>query len=134
MASTAVAPSEVGVEVGDFFVASWGYDQTNIDFYKVVGLTPKGVKVQQWSSALADDQRGAPYQDAVIPGESPKQGCWVKTEGGWSEYDRNAPAPIQTKRLNPGYGSRPCFTVASYASAYKWDGKPDYQTGAGYGH
>ena len=27
-----------GVEVGDVFVDSWGYEQTNIDFYQVVAL------------------------------------------------------------------------------------------------
>ena len=27
-----------GVHVGDLFYASWGYEQTNIDFYQVVAL------------------------------------------------------------------------------------------------
>ena len=27
------------IEVGQVFYASWGYDQTNIDFVKVIGLT-----------------------------------------------------------------------------------------------
>lgn len=30
------------VEVGDIFEASWGWDQTNVDFYKVVSLTKSG--------------------------------------------------------------------------------------------
>ena len=30
---------------GDILVSSWGYEQTNIDFYKVVGVTPKSVKI-----------------------------------------------------------------------------------------
>lgn len=29
------------VNIGDIFVASWGYDQTNVDAYQVVRLTPK---------------------------------------------------------------------------------------------
>ena len=45
------------ISVGDFFASSWGYDQTNIDFYKVVGLTPKGVRLQHWSSRLVDENR-----------------------------------------------------------------------------
>ena len=30
--------NKCGVEVGDVFVDSWGYEQTNIDFYQVVAL------------------------------------------------------------------------------------------------
>ena len=32
------AVNKCGVEVGDVFVDSWGYEQTNIDFYQVVAL------------------------------------------------------------------------------------------------
>lgn len=39
VASTASAPkNRYGVKVGDVFVDSWGYEQTNIDFYQVVAL------------------------------------------------------------------------------------------------
>lgn len=34
------------VKIGDVFVNSWGYDQTNIDYFQVVGLTAKSVKLQ----------------------------------------------------------------------------------------
>jgi hypothetical protein len=34
------------VVVGDIFVSSWGYDQTNIDFYEVVRLTKKQVCIR----------------------------------------------------------------------------------------
>jgi hypothetical protein len=35
------------VEVGTIFVSSWGYDQTNIDFYKVlVFLSVKSLSSQ----------------------------------------------------------------------------------------
>lgn len=30
------------VKIGDIFYESWGYDQTNIDFAQVVGLTASG--------------------------------------------------------------------------------------------
>ena len=33
--------SNAGVKVGDVFVDSWGWEQTNIDFYQVVGLRGK---------------------------------------------------------------------------------------------
>lgn len=30
-----------GYKVGDIFYTSWGYEQTNIEFYQVVKATPK---------------------------------------------------------------------------------------------
>jgi hypothetical protein len=39
--------SERKVKVGDIFVASWGWDQTNIDFYKVVRLIGKTMALLQ---------------------------------------------------------------------------------------
>ena len=38
------------IKKGDIFVNSWGYDQTNIDYYKVVGVTEKSVKIRKLKS------------------------------------------------------------------------------------
>lgn len=35
------AMADHGVKVGDIFKSSWGYDQTNIDFYQVMAVTGK---------------------------------------------------------------------------------------------
>jgi hypothetical protein len=126
------AVNEHGVEVGDFFVSSWGYDQTNIDFYKVVAVTPKGVKVQKWSKAVVSGH-GAP-QEYVVPGQAVPQGAWVKVPGGWNEFDRDASPPVKFHRTRPAWGGGVGFNINSYSSARKWDGKPTYQTGAGWGH
>lgn len=41
-AKTKTEPKNIfGVQIGDVFYDSWGYDQTNIDFYQVVGLKGK---------------------------------------------------------------------------------------------
>lgn len=40
-ASKAVATANHGVKVGDVFRSSWGYDQTNIDYYEVIAVTGK---------------------------------------------------------------------------------------------
>jgi hypothetical protein len=34
-------------KVGNIVYNSWGYDQTNIDFYQVVGVTAKTIKIRQ---------------------------------------------------------------------------------------
>jgi len=34
-------------KVGQIFYNSWGYDQTNIDFYQVIEIKPKSIVVQR---------------------------------------------------------------------------------------
>ena len=29
------------IEIGDIYVSSWGYDQTNVEYYKVIKKTEK---------------------------------------------------------------------------------------------
>lgn len=123
------APTPQAVAAGDFFVESWGYDQTNIDFYKVVGVTKSGasVRVQQWQSKQVDNQGS---QEAVVPGEGPRTGAWVN-----GVYDREAQAPVVTKRLQNGYQGRPTIKVRSWGSWAKlWGGKAQFQTASGFGH
>ena len=40
-ASKPVAVNEYGVKVGDVFEASWGYEQTNVNFFQVIELVGK---------------------------------------------------------------------------------------------
>lgn len=142
------APAPVApVEIGDFFVSSWGYDQTNVDFYKVVGITPSGksVKVQKWTNAVERDNGPQVY---VVPGDSPATERVIKDGISREEYyamefwdaqaaQEDRPVGVETKRIQ-SYGSgdsqRVYFSVNSYSSASKWDGQPEYQTGSGYGH
>lgn len=100
------------VKVGDIFECSWGYDQTNVDFYEVVGLTPSGksVKVRRTAKKRTDDSHVT-----AAPGA-----C--------------SDTPTTTKRISIGYQGRPSFRVSSYADAYLWDGKPTYETPSGMGH
>ena len=135
---TITAPATV--KVGDFFYSSWGYDQTNVDFYKVVGLTPSGksVRVQKWTSAAAGPQGGP--QEYVIPGERPATYVdWSAVPEGADYWTREATkvireVPVETHRLRTGYQGSACFTINSYSGAWLWDGKPKYQTGSGWGH
>jgi hypothetical protein len=98
-----------GIEVGEILVSSWGYDQTNIDFYEVVGVTNKSVKIRKVDKKVV---KSSPPQDYVVP----IRGKYIGSP--------------KTKRVNPnGY-----VKISSYAYAYEWDGKPKYQTSWGYGH
>ena len=105
-----------------YFYTSWGYDQTQVDFFKVVDLTPSGksVRIQRWSKrdvATADNMH-----QSLVPGEHPA-----------TEYQHTAEipltnAPVETARI-VGF-----HITAGGQYAWLWDGKPKYATGHGYGH
>lgn len=140
MNTETIAPAETVVKVGDFFVSSWGYDQTNVDFYKVVGLTKSGksVRVQKWTSAIVGD-RGGP-QESVVPGEGPATyRDWSAATEDMDYWERQEAVvvrevPVETKRLRLGGYFGASFTVNSFSGAYLWDGKPEMATGSGWGH
>jgi hypothetical protein len=89
------------VEVGSYFYTSWGYDQTNIDWYRVEKLIGKTMAlVVEVESMNASNGNEGWMQGKSVPGE--------KAVG----------EPFRV-RLN-GDG----FTVKGRYPAYRWDGRP----------
>ncbi len=88
--------------VGDIAYSSWGYDQTNIDYYQVVKVSAASV----WLRPVAAQ----------------------RTETGWAT-GTTEPLPGQftgpafRRKLQTGY-SRWGVTITSYAGAWPWDGAP----------
>jgi len=104
-----------GLRVGSILYSSWGYDQTNIDFYEVVKLVgEKSVMLAKIGSALVENDSSDPTSDYV-----------VAVPGSFVEGKE----PV-LKRVREGNN----ITLNSYSSAYPWDGKPKYKTAWGYGH
>lgn len=98
-----------GLQVGDIMVGSWGYDQTNVDFYEIVGTpTPKMVVLREVGKKVVREERGADYV-AAVPG--------------------HYKGPEIKKIPGPG-GVR----INDVVTVRKWDGKPQYQTPWGMGH
>jgi|TARA_R110002074_G_scaffold364284_2_gene537717 hypothetical protein len=96
--------------VGDIYYCSWGYDQTNIDFYEIVAKKGVNIEIRKVSKILDRSERGADYVCA-------KKGSYIGEE-------------VIKKRFN-GSGN---ITMNSYSSAYPWSGTPKYETAWGYGH
>ena len=44
---TTISRRASAIIVGDIFYSSWGYDQTNVDFYQVVKTTPKTIALKK---------------------------------------------------------------------------------------
>lgn len=74
-------------KIGDILVNSWGYDQTNTDFYQVVRLTKKGVYIKQIGQRL-EYQEGLsnmagytyPLKDYFLA-DKPEKFCVCKSAG-----------------------------------------------------
>ena len=116
-ANTAQKVNKYGVKVGDLFYSSWGYDQTNIDFFQVVALVgASSVRVRE---VFPRSERLDAYTDGST------RDCY------YNDGKLLPPAPYSVhindqergdlKRLKSYAAdgiSNPLFSVASYANAY----------------
>ncbi len=93
------------VEVGDIFYCSWGYDQTNIDFYKVVKKTKTGISIVPMSKKVIE------YNDRYMTGKVVPGEVFVGAK------------PMRRK-LNK-YGDKFYISINSFSSASKWSGRPE---------
>lgn len=111
--------------VGDVLVRSWGYDQTNIDFYLVTRATAKSVWLRSVGKsfvATTDDDRTS---DLVMPKYAPEI-AFDKTT------DKVPRVEIGAYEDRHAVGSYRCSV--GHGSARLWDGEPERQTGWAYGH
>ena len=95
------------VEVGDIFERSWGYDQTNVDFYRVIALTKSGKSAK-----------------VIKIGQK-----MVKQTGDMSELVEPDPSKITGEKSQT-------LRIKQYSSDYsiyigglwRWDGTPCHQS------
>ena len=100
------------LEVGSILYSSWGYDQTNIDFYQVVEVVGnKSVKLRKICKSVDHSETGSDY---VIASKD--------------DFVKDSKPMLKTVREGN------TITLNSYSSAYPWDGKPKYETAFGWGH
>lgn len=99
------APNQA--KVGDILVSSWGYEQTNIDFYQVTRVTNRGVYIREICGMLTDRSTGngmAGYKKPV-PGafkeSEPEKYARVKGSGD-GKYSVSDKSYKYTYKTNPG--------------------------------
>jgi hypothetical protein len=103
-----VTPEKLSlVKVGDIYHASWGYDQTNNDYYQIVDI--------RGSIAIL-----RPIGSFGVPGSEGFMSCKVM-----AEKDKFIGDPIRSRIQFRG--NAPHFTINSHY-AKLWDGKPDYES------
>jgi len=103
---------QIQLTEGSILCCSWGYDQTNIDFYQVVRLVGKTMcEVVKIESII---QSSNEYYDFVMP---------YPTAKGTKTY----------KRKIKYWSERPSINISSFEFASLWDGSPKSQTNPLYG-
>ena len=102
-------------KVGQILSCTWGYDQTNQDYYEVIAIRGKVVDIQVIGQHAIDRQ--GPYGDTVIPFRG-FRGKVIKSK----------------KPQTHDNGKTWFLRMTSYSFAYPWDGKPDHQTDSSFGH
>ena len=117
--------NKYGVKVGDLFSCSWGWEQTNVDFFQVVALVGEcSVRVRAVYPEMIDEEatcsmaadRTYKITDELLP-PAPFSVFIQDQENG------------DLKRLKPGYDKDPelakahcSFKVDSFATAFKCNG------------
>lgn len=102
------------IKEGDIFVDSWGYDQTNVDYYVVTKKLKASIKIKQVGKNVEYGESGS---DKVTPN---KDSHYVGRDGIGEEM---------TKIPQDGY-----IKINGYRHAVLWDGVPNHETAAGWGH
>ena len=111
-----------GPQVGDVLVSTWGYDQTNVDFWRVVGLTASGksVRIIPVAQRVVDYSQGS---EQVVP---------VDPDEDWSAE----PTTSLVRWYDFRDGREWCVgvPVGHRNTARLWNGRPVHQTAWGWGH
>jgi len=112
---------------GDILYCSWGYDQTQVDFFKVKEVIGKRkIKIVGLSTNAVSDG----FHDKATPCDSGGN-HWTRKQYYCHEDKKWKTKDIELLKLASSDNS---VRITSYAYAYKWDGKPKYQTNSMAGH
>lgn len=131
--------SMADVEIGHILRDSWGYDQTNIDYYKVIRKTASMVEIRKIGQKLV--QRDSDMSEYVVAdadnelfdsahmsrAEAVKRGAEIVSEmdGGDYVYARFAAISRHKARFMNG---KLYVRIESFSSASSWDGEADFQS------
>ena len=116
--SSVIEKVKVQPKVGDILYSSWGYDQTNIEFFKVVKVSEFSVWIQEVGSKVVEVTGWA--HEKVVPTDSSEY--QVRNWDVPGEYITKT-YPIQRKKIQT-YGGGYGVSLNSFSSAWLWDGKP----------
>lgn len=93
-------------KVGDILVCSWGWEQTNVDFYTVTATTPHTVELAPIASGLTENGTGNSMAGYKMPEVPPRIVSEERTK-----HRANASGSVK---------------ITDYSWAQMWDGREKY--------
>lgn len=93
------------LQIGDIMIHSWGYEQTNVDFYQVISKTEKTVKLQAIGQQVVKGSEGFMCCNVI-----PIKNNFVNDK-------------IITKKAD-----KDNYVSMEFGCMLKWDGKPHYMS------
>ena len=113
--------NKFGVKPGDIYSTSWGYDETHVNFYQVTRVTAaKAELLPIGATSVAG---------GVVPNPN-----HVRTWDVLTGINSEDPKRTKLCSVGSGYQGKPSIVLRGGRHwAYKWDGKPEYQSDPWYG-
>lgn len=110
--------NKFGVKVGDLFHASWGYDQTNNDFFQVVELVgEQSVRVREVSPVCVASEASGPDAEHRVFSTNTHGKLLPATSFSVFIKDQEKGDIKRLKSYDADGKSNPIFNLSSYASA-----------------
>jgi len=107
------------LKVGDVLYCSWGYDQTQVDYFRVKSILGKRkIKIVGLGTSLESDG----IHDKATPSDEVGNHWTSDSKGGFGNT------------LMKYASSNNSVKISSFAYAYKWDGQAKYSTDPMGGH
>lgn len=91
-----------GLTVGDVLVSTWGYEQTNVDYFEVTRATPKTVLLRPINATREHGEHWGTYYSTPTPGDFAGDAFRCKVKH---------------------MGESPYVNINSFAVATKWTGR-----------
>lgn len=107
------------VKLGDIFCFTWGYEQTNINFFQVVGVRGKMIDLKEIAQKFSDRDTGNSMSAYTLP--IPDQ--FVEDS---HFYPKGKNTLTKKALLSTSYGTNNITFNMPYGYLGKWDGQPEY--------
>jgi hypothetical protein len=119
------------LKVGDVIYNSWGWEQTNIDFYQIVKTTANYVWLQPIAAESVPSEGHAPMSGYAQP-ETPIRQILTREVRDYGEYDEvsgQRPATLKTVPVEPKIRKAEGNSVKfDHGCGCLWDGRPKYES------
>jgi putative cell wall-binding protein len=99
-------------KIGDIVVNTWGYEQTNVDFFQVIKITNRSIMVKA-------------IRQSVVDGSIYSHGMACEVVPSPNNFINNNDKPSYTLRV---YENGRLSSPESYYYMKKWSGNPQYKS------